>query len=221
VKTVHDKFPDVAHFDDELKYIEKAATVSLENIISDIGELEKGMEMTRKEYEARKDRDHPVILKDFLVNSEDKIKKLKADAKSAQESYSAVVEFFGENAKTMVPTSFFPLFVRFVKAYKQAEIDFENWRKLEEAQNTVRMSLKDSKKNPRQTQEAVVGELKQKQQKIKEKKVLNRDEVYHGALEDILLDLKNEPYRRADGVRRSQRRHGDNLIKVGTSQITC
>jgi len=32
-------------------------------------------------------------------------------------------------------------------------------------------------------------------------------------------DLKNEPYRRADGVRRSQRRHGDNHLKVGTSHI--
>ena len=36
-------------------------------------------------------------------------------------------------------------------------------------------------------QEAVVSELKRKQRQIKEKKVLNRDEVYHGALEDILL----------------------------------
>jgi len=35
-----------------------------------------------------------------------------------QEAYSAVVEFFGENPKTFVPTSFFPLFVRFIKAYK-------------------------------------------------------------------------------------------------------
>jgi formic-like protein len=34
-----------------------------------------------------------------------------------------------------------------------------------------------------------------------------QDEVYNGALEDILLGLKNEPYRRADAVRRSQRRH--------------
>jgi formic-like protein len=63
------------------------AAVSLENILSDISELEKGMEMTRKEYDARKDRDPPVILKDFLANSDDKIKKLKADAKSAQVPY--------------------------------------------------------------------------------------------------------------------------------------
>ena len=48
--------------------------------------MEKGMEMTKREYEARKDRDPPVILKDFLTNSEDKIKKLRTDAKSAQVS---------------------------------------------------------------------------------------------------------------------------------------
>ena len=59
-------------------------TVSLENVLSDINELDKGMEMTKKEYEARKERDHPLILKDFVGNAEDKIKKLKADAKSAQ-----------------------------------------------------------------------------------------------------------------------------------------
>ena len=33
----------------------------------------------------------------------------------------------------------------------------------------------------------MVSELKQKQQRIKEKKVLNRDEICHGTLEDILL----------------------------------
>lgn len=43
-----------------------------------------------------------------------------------------------------------------------------------------------------------------------EKKLLHQDEVYNGALEDILLGLKSEPYRRADGVRRSQRRRIDN-----------
>ena len=63
------------------------AAVSLENVITDIADMEKGMEMTKREYEARKDRDPPLILKDFLANSEDKIKKLKTDAKSAQVRY--------------------------------------------------------------------------------------------------------------------------------------
>lgn len=34
--------------------------------------------------------------------------------------------------------------------------------------------------------------------------------MYNGALEDILTGLKNEPYRRADAVRRSLRRRIDN-----------
>ena len=54
----------------------------------DMNELDKGMEMTKKEYEARKNsRDSPVILKDFLNNSEDKLKKLQSDLKTAKVLY--------------------------------------------------------------------------------------------------------------------------------------
>lgn len=58
--------------------------MSLENVFGDISELERGMEMTKREYEQRKDRDPPVILKDFLSNSEDKLRRLNVDAKSAR-----------------------------------------------------------------------------------------------------------------------------------------
>lgn len=59
-------------------------------------------------------------------------------------------------------------------------------------------------------QDAVINELKSKANSVREKKLLHQDEVYNGALEDILLGLKSEPYRRADAVRRSQRRRIDN-----------
>ena len=59
--------------------------------MTDLGELTKGMEMTKREFEARKERDPPLILKDFLTNSEDKLKKLKQDAKTAKVSFSATV----------------------------------------------------------------------------------------------------------------------------------
>ena len=58
--------------------------VSIDNIMTDLGELTRGMEMTKREFEARKERDPPLILKDFLTNSEDKLKKLRQDAKTAQ-----------------------------------------------------------------------------------------------------------------------------------------
>ena len=74
------------------------------------------MVMTKKEAEGRSNP--PVVLKDFLANSEDKMAKLKADAKIAQDAYGSVVEYYGENAKSLPPNTFFSLFVRFVKAYK-------------------------------------------------------------------------------------------------------
>lgn len=55
-------------------------------------------------------------------------------------------------------------------------------------------------------QEAVINELKTKSQTVGEKKLLHQDDVYNGALEDILHGLRSEPYRRADAVRRSHRR---------------
>ncbi len=61
-----------------------SVTVSIDNIRTDIIELTKGMDLTKREYDARKDRDPPIILKDFLNNSEDKLKKLKQDAKTAE-----------------------------------------------------------------------------------------------------------------------------------------
>ena len=57
----------------------------MENITTDIHELEKGMEMTKREYDLRRtSRDQLVILKDFLANSEDKLRKLLSDVKTAQ-----------------------------------------------------------------------------------------------------------------------------------------
>lgn len=37
---------------------------------------------------------------------------------SLQEAYTSLVEYFGENPKTTQPSMFFPMFGRFIKAYK-------------------------------------------------------------------------------------------------------
>lgn len=54
---------------------------------------------------------------------------------------------------------------------------------------------------------------------MRETKLLQQDEVYNGALEDILLGLKSEPYRRADAVRRSQRRRIDNRLSRAMDEM--
>jgi hypothetical protein len=45
-------------------------------------------------------------------------------------------------------------------------------------------------------------------------------QVNDGTLEDLLTRLHNEPYRRADGNRRSQRRKGGPNLSTQSSEIS-
>ncbi|XP_023709731.2 formin-like protein [Cryptotermes secundus] len=220
VETVRHKFPELLNFDSELMYIDKAASVSLENIVTDVHELEKGMDLVRKEAELRgtgKERGsgQSVVLRDFLANSEEKLRKLKADGRIAQEAFRECVEYFGESPRTTDASTFFSLLVRFSRACKLADQENEQRRRLAQAalealNKPNEEVMKRNKLNQKKQQEAVINELKCKTRLVQEKKLLQQDEVYNGALEDILLGLKSEPYRRADAVRRSQRRRIDN-----------
>ncbi|EEC05107.1 conserved hypothetical protein, partial [Ixodes scapularis] len=217
VETVNTKFPDLMTFDQELRFVERACSVTLENILTDSHELEKGMELCKRELALRKDSKDAAVLQDFLSQSEDKLKRLQQDIKTAQESYADCVEYFGESARSVATNTFFAMFVRFIKAFKQAEQENETRRKMEVAakealkkpqESIQKKNILNSKKN---SQDAVINELKNKTRLVNEKRLLKQDEVYNGALEDILLGLKNEPYRRADAVRRSQRRKQENV----------
>lgn len=214
VATVRQKFTELLNFDSELMYIEKAAAVSIENIVTDVHELEKGMDQVRKESDLRGKGVHSVVLRDFLLNSEDKLKRLKADAKSSQDVFRECVEYFGESHRTTDANTFFSLLVRFARAFKVADQENEQRRRLAQAaldahnKNDEEIAKKN-KINQKKQQDAVINELKHKTRLVQEKKLLQQDEVYNGALEDILLGLKSEPYRRADAVRRSQRRRID------------
>lgn len=117
--------------------------VSLENVLLDVKELNRGMELTKREYSMH---GHNTMLKEFIAHSEAKLKKLQDDAKIAQvatatpgcggritkrtrvpdrvptlfpqDAFEEAVKFFGENSKTTPPSVFFPVFVRFVRAYR-------------------------------------------------------------------------------------------------------
>lgn len=92
--------------------------MSLEIVATDVAELEKVMELVRKESELRKERTNPTVLRDFLANSEEKLRRLKADTKLAQESFRECLEYFGESPRTSEANTFFSLLVRFTKSYK-------------------------------------------------------------------------------------------------------
>ncbi|KAK0174346.1 hypothetical protein PV327_010129 [Microctonus hyperodae] len=214
VATIRLKFPELINFESELMYIDKAATVSLENITTDVHELEKGMDQVRKEFELRGKEKHNTVLRDFLNNAEEKLRRLRSDSRAAGEAFRECVEFFGESPRQSDANTFFSLLVRFARAFKAADSENEQRRRLEaaaaEAFNTSEEVIKRNKLNQKKQQDAVINELKNKTRLVHEKKLLQQDEVYNGALEDILLGLRSEPYRRADAVRRSQRRRIDN-----------
>lgn len=55
--------------------------VSLENVLLDVKELQRGLDLTKREYTMH---DHNTMLKEFIHNNEGKLKKLQDDAKIAQ-----------------------------------------------------------------------------------------------------------------------------------------
>ncbi|XP_060803180.1 formin-like protein isoform X1 [Amyelois transitella] len=209
VGTIRQNFPELMNFDTELLYIDKAAQVSLENVVADVCELERGMELVRRECELRDQHraTNLLLLRDFLSNAADKLRRLRAETKHAQDSFASCVEYFGEAPRGCDANAFFSLLVRFTRAFKQADTENEQRRRLEQAsQMADSVDPNKAKLTQKKQQEAVINELKTKSQAVGEKKLLHQDEVYNGALEDILHGLRSEPYRRADAVRRSHRR---------------
>uniref|UniRef100_A0A8C6UYC7 Formin-like 2a n=1 Tax=Neogobius melanostomus TaxID=47308 RepID=A0A8C6UYC7_9GOBI len=187
---VKEKYEQVTLFYNEMHYVEKAAAVSLENVLLDVKELQRGMELTKREYSMH---GHNTMLKDFITHNEAKLKKLQDDAKVAQDAFDEVVKFFGENAKTTPPSVFFPVFVRFVKAYRQAEEDNEHKRRqeqllMEKLLEQEAMMEEDQKspshKNKKQhQQQELIQELRRKQVKQDNRHVY---EGKDGAIEDII-----------------------------------
>uniref|UniRef100_A0A672SGI4 Formin like 1 n=1 Tax=Sinocyclocheilus grahami TaxID=75366 RepID=A0A672SGI4_SINGR len=198
---VQEKYPELAGFHTELRFVDKAALVSLDSVLQDVRSLERGMEGTKKEFLVQ---DDIPALKEFVKANSDILDSLVKDGKTAQEAYTSVVEYYGENPKTTQPSMFFPLFVRFIKAYKQAEQDNEQKKKQESAaeeQTAPSPKKKDSTPQkgpmmPKLPQMDLIAELKKRQVK---------PQVTDGVIEDIITDLRNSPYRRGDGRRATPR----------------
>lgn len=94
--------------------------VSLENVVTDVHELEKGMDSVKKEVEMRMSNKNlnNMILKDFLANSESKLKRLRQEVKIAQDSFRECVEYFGESPRSCDANTFFSLLLRFMRAFR-------------------------------------------------------------------------------------------------------
>ncbi|XP_006776977.1 PREDICTED: formin-like protein 1 [Myotis davidii] len=204
VKVIAEKYPQLTGFHSDLHFLDKAGSVSLDSILGDVRALQRGLELTQREFVRQ---DDCAVLKEFLRANSPTMDKLLADSKTAQEAYDSVVEYFGENPKTTSPSMFFTLFSRFVKAYKKAEQEVEQWKKEAAAQEagaeTPGKGDSPALKSPpkaRRPQMDLISELKRKQQKEPLIYESDRD----GAIEDIITVLKTVPFTARTGKRTSR-----------------
>uniref|UniRef100_A0A8C8H4R7 Formin-like 1a n=1 Tax=Oncorhynchus tshawytscha TaxID=74940 RepID=A0A8C8H4R7_ONCTS len=177
---VQEKYPELNNFHTELHFVDKAGLVSLDSILQDIRSLERGMEVTKKEFLVQEDN---TVLKDFVKTNSELLDSLLKDSKTAQEAYGSVVEYFGENPKTTQPSMFFPPFVRFMKAYKV------RWCPLTSHSSVVHTTYAsvsalpfDPCQSPMMPKMDLIAELKKRQVK---------PQVKDGALEDIITGMTN------------------------------
>ncbi|XP_058529731.1 formin-like protein 3 isoform X2 [Ochotona princeps] len=190
--TVKEKYPELANFWHELHFVEKAAAVSLENVLLDVKELGRGMELIRRECGIHDNS----VLRSFLSTNEGKLDKLQRDAKTAEEAYNAVVRYFGESPKTTPPSVFFPVFVRFIRSYKEAEQENEARKKQEEvmrekqlAQEAKKLDAKTPSQRNKWQQQELIAELRRRQAKEHRPVYEGKD----GTIEDIITGLHCQP----------------------------
>ncbi|XP_058869056.1 formin-like protein 3 isoform X5 [Acipenser ruthenus] len=193
---VKEKYPEISAFWNELHFIDKAAAVSLENVLLDVKELGRGMDLIRRECSLH---DHGV-LKNFVSANEGRLEKLQKDAKTAEEAFNTVVRYYGENQKTTPPSVFFPVFVRFVKAYKEAEQENEQRKKQEEAMREKMLAQEAKQQDPKSQvqknskrqhqQHDLITELRRRQAKEHRPVYEGKD----GTIEDIITVLKSVPF---------------------------
>uniref|UniRef100_A0A8C7K3U5 Formin like 1 n=1 Tax=Oncorhynchus kisutch TaxID=8019 RepID=A0A8C7K3U5_ONCKI len=169
---VQEKYPELNNFHTELHFVDKAGLVSLDSILQDIRSLERGMEVTKKEFLVQEDN---TVLKDFVKTNSELLDSLLKDSKTAQEAYGSVVEYFGENPKTTQPSMFFPPFVRFMKAYKVRWVVHTTYA-------SVSALPFDPCQSPMMPKMDLIAELKKRQVK---------PQVKDGALEDIITGMTN------------------------------
>uniref|UniRef100_A0A671YUJ6 Formin-like 2b n=1 Tax=Sparus aurata TaxID=8175 RepID=A0A671YUJ6_SPAAU len=188
---VREKYPVVSLFYNELHYVDKAAAVSLENVLCDVKELQRGMELTWREFSVQ----HNSTLKDFISRHESRLSKLQEDARIAQDAFEDVVKFFGESSKTMPPSVFFPIFVRFIKAYRVSNPDSPQTSPPLEAMNLNLLPRRSIMQ-----QQELLTELRRRQGKDSRHVYEGKD----GAIEDIITALKTVPFT-ARSAKRSSR----------------
>uniref|UniRef100_A0A674K9L8 Formin like 3 n=1 Tax=Terrapene triunguis TaxID=2587831 RepID=A0A674K9L8_9SAUR len=186
--TVREKYPDLATFWQELHFVEKAAAVSLENVLLDVKELGRGMDLIRRECSIHDNS----VLRSFLGASEGRLEKLQKDAKTA--------EVRGGGSPFPCRGWDSP------RELRDAEQENEQRKKQEEvlrekmlAQEAKKLEKCPLQRNKWQQQE-LIAELRRRQAKEHRPVYEGKD----GAIEDIITVLKSVPFTARSAKRASR-----------------
>lgn len=245
-------------FDSLIVELEQAANASLETLISEVKEFERGIELCIKELHVRcaaadalektapsstggghdLDRSqspHPnnqtIVdeaiqrLQRFIKSRSCDVIELKDIAQRAQREFNECAQYFGENPRTIESSSLFSIFARHLKNFRQCQLDNkmiekrkfdEELRKQIQLQQSLRLkktrtavaATNQNQENGNNKLTATVASQGSPASSpdLKDNRVLQQDEVSHGTLDILITGLKIEPYRRADGLRKSMRR---------------
>ena len=241
-------------FDLLIMELEQAANVSLETLISEVREFERGIELCIKELHVRcaaadaleksasssssdleRSQSPQQIqideaiqrLQRFIKSRSCDVIELKDIAQRAQHEFNECAQYFGENPRTIESSSLFSIFLRHLKNFRQCQLDnkmIEKRKFDEELRRQIQLQQSLRLKNSRATATRNrangyannnnndkplaphPGQDSPGSPDLKDNRVLQQDEVSHGTLDSLITGLKIEPYRRADGLRKSMRR---------------
>ena len=205
----------------------KQCTINYIFIFSDVKELEKQMSLTEKELKNRLEtapnamttKDQQCMkqaenqaLQNFVDKASDLVIKLRVDADNAQKAYKECTEYFGEDPKTMDCNTFFNYFVRFISTWKIHEEENAKRRLKQLQTEKLSKTIQEQPKNtPTQlnVSNAMINELKSRQVN-KSKPYIKHEpnEFQDGTFENIIMDMKNQPFRtKINTTKGSFRRH--------------
>ncbi|KNZ52766.1 hypothetical protein VP01_3455g4 [Puccinia sorghi] len=161
-KTVSQSFPEVAEFLDELAEPANAYRIDLQAIVKNFKELKQEVEKTRLALYNKFDLEnvgsdgYKQRMPKFVREAVNKLAVLKDEITLAQNSYTEILMYFGEETderKQMNSMAFFGIFKTFVTSYKKAREENRKWNEARNARQK-RLELEQSRKAAKEATDA-------------------------------------------------------------------
>jgi Fe2+ transport system protein B len=191
--------------------------------IADVKELEKGMELTKRELgnrlntpmnatttneQQRLKQEQNQILQNFVDRANDLVIKLKTDSSNAQTAFKECADYYGEDSKSAHCNTFFGYFVRFMSTWKACVEENEKKRKKEmELMRNPPQNSKNNKPgaNMQMVKNDLISELRSRNSnKPKPYVKTEAKDLQDGMFEQIITDMKSHPFRTGQYVDRKK-----------------